>query len=187
MRLRKSRISKLPNASGSRVRARSSYFLCKGWPWDTHAFCCFELLRVIRLGGLLRSRAASHNHFFYKPVITEKRGAVGLFSSISHFLYLRQILHTWRLRSICHCSDAPGRAPLIAYWTGPAELKIRFLPQVYATLIPIVLGIVVASGGEPLFNLFGFLMCLTSTSARACKSVLQVSRRALCLFVSSGS
>jgi hypothetical protein len=135
----------------------------------------------------LRSRAASHDHFFYKPKLTEKRGAVGLTVLINvaylvlevYIVYLAFAIDL----SLLRCSSAP----LIAYWTGPAELKIRFLLQVYATLIPIVLGIVVASGGEPLFNLFGFLMCLTSTSARACKSVLQVSQRALCVFVCSGS
>ena len=31
-----------------------------------------------------------------------------------------------------------------------------------------------ASGGEPLFNLFGFLAAITATAARAFKSVLQV-------------
>ncbi len=34
-------------------------------------------------------------------------------------------------------------------------------------------GIVVASGGEPLFHLIGFLACAGATAARACKSVLQ--------------
>ncbi|GBG71867.1 hypothetical protein CBR_g10803 [Chara braunii] len=43
----------------------------------------------------------------------------------------------------------------------------------YLTLIPVVLGIVIASNFEPLFDLFGFLMCITSTSGRALKSVVQ--------------
>ena len=45
--------------------------------------------------------------------------------------------------------------------------------QVYATLVPIVLGIVVASRAEPLFHLFGFLACVTATFCRALKSVIQ--------------
>ncbi|KAJ4838630.1 hypothetical protein Tsubulata_027256 [Turnera subulata] len=43
----------------------------------------------------------------------------------------------------------------------------------YVTLIPVVTGVVIASGGEPSFHLFGFLMCIGATAARAFKSVLQ--------------
>ncbi|KAK8628953.1 hypothetical protein V6N13_077814 [Hibiscus sabdariffa] len=43
----------------------------------------------------------------------------------------------------------------------------------YVTLIPVVAGVVIASGGEPLFHLFGFIMCIGATAARALKSVLQ--------------
>ncbi|KAF5204082.1 Udp-uronic acid transporter [Thalictrum thalictroides] len=43
----------------------------------------------------------------------------------------------------------------------------------YAALVPVVAGVVIASGGEPSFNLFGFIMCISATAARAFKSVLQ--------------
>ncbi|KAI3507424.1 hypothetical protein L1887_22410 [Cichorium endivia] len=43
----------------------------------------------------------------------------------------------------------------------------------YLTLVPVVTGVVIASGGEPSFHLFGFLMCIGATAARALKSVLQ--------------
>ncbi|KAK9157318.1 hypothetical protein Scep_003892 [Stephania cephalantha] len=43
----------------------------------------------------------------------------------------------------------------------------------YAALVPVVAGVVIASGGEPMFNLFGFVMCISATAARAFKSVLQ--------------
>ncbi|GMJ00800.1 UDP-uronic acid transporter 3 [Hibiscus trionum] len=43
----------------------------------------------------------------------------------------------------------------------------------YVTLIPVVAGVIIASGGEPLFHLFGFIMCIGATAARALKSVLQ--------------
>ncbi|KAJ4969669.1 hypothetical protein NE237_002768 [Protea cynaroides] len=43
----------------------------------------------------------------------------------------------------------------------------------YAALIPVVSGVIIASGGEPSFHLFGFIMCLSATAARAFKSVLQ--------------
>jgi hypothetical protein len=41
------------------------------------------------------------------------------------------------------------------------------------TLIPVVVGIVLASNSEPLFNIYGFIACLIATFARALKSVLQ--------------
>lgn len=44
---------------------------------------------------------------------------------------------------------------------------------VYMALVPVVCGIVIASNSEPLFHLFGFLVCLGSTAARALKSVVQ--------------
>ncbi|KAJ0987692.1 hypothetical protein J5N97_006048 [Dioscorea zingiberensis] len=43
----------------------------------------------------------------------------------------------------------------------------------YFTLIPVVTGVIIASGGEPSFHLFGFIMCIGATAARALKSVLQ--------------
>eukprot|EP00252_Welwitschia_mirabilis_P011455 TRINITY_DN2570_c0_g2_i3.p1 TRINITY_DN2570_c0_g2~~TRINITY_DN2570_c0_g2_i3.p1 ORF type:complete len:312 (+),score=19.94 TRINITY_DN2570_c0_g2_i3:505-1440(+) len=43
----------------------------------------------------------------------------------------------------------------------------------YATLVPVVAGVIIASGGEPSFHLYGFIMCIGATAARALKSVLQ--------------
>ncbi|KAK9913675.1 hypothetical protein M0R45_037485 [Rubus argutus] len=43
----------------------------------------------------------------------------------------------------------------------------------YLTLVPVVTGVIIASGGEPSFHLFGFLICVAATAARALKSVLQ--------------
>ncbi|XVF75758.1 hypothetical protein PTKIN_Ptkin13bG0212900 [Pterospermum kingtungense] len=43
----------------------------------------------------------------------------------------------------------------------------------YAALVPVVTGVVIASGGEPGFHWFGFIMCISATAARAFKSVLQ--------------
>eukprot|EP00798_Chlamydomonas_sp_ICE-L_P023644 gene23644-9173_t len=43
----------------------------------------------------------------------------------------------------------------------------------YLTLIPIASGVVITSGGEPLFHLFGFMLCLLATSGRALKTVVQ--------------
>ncbi|KAM0994247.1 hypothetical protein ACFX2I_009797 [Malus domestica] len=52
-------------------------------------------------------------------------------------------------------------------------IKKREAWLTYAALIPVVAGVIFASGGEPSFHLFGFVMCITATSARAFKSVLQ--------------
>jgi drug/metabolite transporter (DMT)-like permease len=40
-------------------------------------------------------------------------------------------------------------------------------------LLSVVLGIVVSTNSEPLFHLFGFLVCVGSTAGRALKSVVQ--------------
>ncbi|XP_043716009.1 probable sugar phosphate/phosphate translocator At1g12500 [Telopea speciosissima] len=46
-------------------------------------------------------------------------------------------------------------------------------PQVYLALVPVVFGIVISTNSEPLFHLFGFLVCIGSTAGRALKSVVQ--------------
>ncbi|GJP42541.1 hypothetical protein CLOM_g2094 [Closterium sp. NIES-68] len=43
----------------------------------------------------------------------------------------------------------------------------------YAALIPVVMGVVIASGSEPSFHLFGFIICIAATAARALKTVVQ--------------
>jgi drug/metabolite transporter (DMT)-like permease len=44
----------------------------------------------------------------------------------------------------------------------------------YASLVPVVTGIVVATGFDPSFHLLGFCACLLATAGRALKTVLQV-------------
>ncbi|KAK8456609.1 hypothetical protein SEVIR_3G045900v4 [Setaria viridis] len=43
----------------------------------------------------------------------------------------------------------------------------------YGALVPVVAGVVIATGGEPSFHLFGFIMCVGATAGRALKTVLQ--------------
>jgi drug/metabolite transporter (DMT)-like permease len=45
--------------------------------------------------------------------------------------------------------------------------------EVYLALLSVVLGIVVSTNSEPLFHLFGFLVCVGSTAGCALKSVVQ--------------
>jgi drug/metabolite transporter (DMT)-like permease len=46
--------------------------------------------------------------------------------------------------------------------------------RTYAALVPVVVGIVVATGFEPSFHMLGFCVCMLATGLRALKSVLQV-------------
>lgn len=59
-------------------------------------------------------------------------------------------------------------ALLAAVMMGHRESK-----SVYLSLIPVIVGIIIASGAEPMFNMAGFLAALTATAGRALKSVLQ--------------
>lgn len=43
----------------------------------------------------------------------------------------------------------------------------------YSTLIPVVVGVIMASGGEPSFHIVGFLTAILATAGRAFKSVVQ--------------
>lgn len=49
----------------------------------------------------------------------------------------------------------------------------RETQAVYLSLVPVIVGIVIASHAEPMFNLIGFCAALTATAGRALKSVLQ--------------
>lgn len=53
-------------------------------------------------------------------------------------------------------------------------LNSRETARTYAALLPVVIGIVIATGAEPSFNLAGFAASVMATAARAFKSVLQV-------------
>lgn len=52
-------------------------------------------------------------------------------------------------------------------------LRSRESPAVYISLIPVIVGIMIASGAEPMFNISGFAAALLATAGRALKSVLQ--------------
>ena len=44
----------------------------------------------------------------------------------------------------------------------------------YLALIPVVLGIIIATGFEPSFHMLGFLVCVSATALRGFKTVFQV-------------
>lgn len=52
-------------------------------------------------------------------------------------------------------------------------LNNRETARTYAALLPVIIGIVIATGAEPSFNMAGFSASVIATAARALKSVLQ--------------
>lgn len=65
-------------------------------------------------------------------------------------------------------ATTPAFTALLAALMGHRESK-----AVYLSLIPVIIGIVIASGAEPMFNIIGFAAALMATAGRAFKSVLQ--------------
>lgn len=86
-----------------------------------------------------------------------------------------------RLSACLYADEAQGhghtqlsefrRSPLLIVFTAAG---VRESVLTYFTLVPIAGGVVIASGGEPLFNLLGFMACIIATCCRALKSVVQV-------------
>jgi hypothetical protein len=52
-------------------------------------------------------------------------------------------------------------------------MNARETPVVYLSLVPVVVGVIMASGAEPMFNMIGSVAAVTAACARALKSVLQ--------------
>ncbi len=48
---------------------------------------------------------------------------------------------------------------------------VREHAVVYLSLLPVMGGVIINSGGEPLFHLLGFSLCMTATAGRAIKTV----------------
>lgn len=63
--------------------------------------------------------------------------------------------------------------PLCTAGLAFAMLGQREPRRVYLTLIPVVAGVILATGAEPSFQLLGFLAAVFATFARAFKSILQ--------------
>lgn len=66
-------------------------------------------------------------------------------------------------------ATTPAFTALLGYMIGHQ----RESRTVYLSLVPVVVGVVIASGAEPMFNMLGFVAAVTAASARALKSVLQ--------------
>lgn len=57
-----------------------------------------------------------------------------------------------------------------------ALLKQREHWAVYVALVPVMAGLVIATGAEPSFHVVGFAATVGATALRALKTVLQVTR-----------
>lgn len=64
--------------------------------------------------------------------------------------------------------------PAMTAFAAFALLGTTERPLTYGTLIPIMVGIMLAAGFEPSFHAVGFLACFGASAARALKAVLQV-------------
>lgn len=79
------------------------------------------------------------------------------------------------LQTPVECIQAIGATtPAFTAALSLVVLRTKESARTYFALLPVVVGIVIATGAEPSFNLAGFSAAVVATSARAFKSVLQV-------------
>lgn len=85
------------------------------------------------------------------------------------------VMGIWALKYIPVSFDQAIGATTPAFTAILAVVIVRRWeqPLTYATLIPVILGVMIASRGEPGFHLAGFLLCVASTVCRGLKAVLQ--------------
>jgi hypothetical protein len=77
-------------------------------------------------------------------------------------------------RSYVHTQAVGATTPAFTVLLGWLIYGHTETQRVCCALIPVVLGIVITSGFEPSFHIIGLLFLLSSTAARAYKSLLQV-------------
>mmetsp|Transcript_8880 Transcript_8880/g.18410 ORF Transcript_8880/g.18410 Transcript_8880/m.18410 type:complete len:334 (-) Transcript_8880:594-1595(-) len=159
-----------------------------------------SLWYVVNIGILLLNKIVINDHFRYPVALTLlhqafcylcadfciKAGVAPLQNlnsrkQLFHVILLSQtfgfsiVTGIWCLQYIPVSFDqaigstTPAFTALIALvFIGRSER-----PLTYLTLVPVVVGIAIASFGEPSFHLIGFLLSVASTGARSLKSVLQ--------------
>jgi len=128
-----------------------------------HMLSCLILSVVIRLTGLVpRQHIRSRRHLFKVFVLS----IVFVVSVVGGNISLRFI-------PVSFNQAIGATTPFFTALLSLCILRKKETAEVYITLVPVVVGIVLASNSEPLFHLWGFLACFTATFARALKSVLQ--------------
>lgn len=73
----------------------------------------------------------------------------------------------WQRTAMCSAAVATGSSAADVWSKRPAVAAAQ---EVYLSLVPVVVGIIIASGAEPSFQLFGFTAAVAATAARAFKS-----------------
>lgn len=129
-----------------------------------HMLSCFVLSVVVRCcsSSSNRQQIKSRKHMFKIAVLA----FVFVISVVGGNISLRFI-------PVSFNQAIGATTPFFTAMLSLVILRKRETIEVYMTLIPVVVGIVLASNSEPLFNIYGFIACLIATFARALKSVLQ--------------
>ncbi|KAL0337942.1 UNVERIFIED_CONTAM: udp-uronic acid transporter 1 [Sesamum calycinum] len=128
--------------------------------------CLIILWYSTNIGVLLLNKFLLSNYGFAFPIFLTMchMSACALLSYIS-IMFLKLV----QIQRIKSRSQFLKIATLSIVFCG----SVRESWVTYACLVPVVAGVVIASGGEPSFHLYGFIMCVSATAARAFKSVLQ--------------
>jgi drug/metabolite transporter (DMT)-like permease len=128
-----------------------------------HMVSCLILSVVIRISGIApRQHIRSRRHLFKVSILS----IVFVISVVCGNISLRFI-------PVSFNQAIGATTPFFTALLSLCILRKKETVEVYITLIPVVVGIVLASNSEPLFHLWGFLACFIATFARALKSVLQ--------------
>lgn len=128
-----------------------------------HMVMCAFLAFCVRVSGIVpRQGIKSRRHFIKVAVLA----VVFVTSVVGGNISLRYI-------PVSFNQAIGATTPFFTALLSLFIMRHKETAEVYVTLVPIVLGIVVASNSEPLFHLWGFLACFSATFARALKSVLQ--------------
>ncbi|XP_077253151.1 UDP-URONIC ACID TRANSPORTER 1-like [Tasmannia lanceolata] len=154
------------------------------------------------IGVLLLNKFLLSNYGFHFPIFLTMchMSACALFSYIS--IVLMKIVPLQMINSKTQFFKIAGLSVVFCTSVVGGNISLRYLPVsfnqavgattpfftalfayfmtfkremwgTYAALVPVVAGVIIASGGEPSFHLYGFIMCISATAARAFKSVLQ--------------
>ncbi|KAK9907658.1 hypothetical protein WJX75_007760 [Coccomyxa subellipsoidea] len=128
-----------------------------------HMLACVVLSQAANASGLVRVQPLQSRQQFYKV------------STLATTFLLSVVLGNVALRYIpVSFSQAMGAVtPAMTALATFLLLGTMEQPLTYATLIPVMVGIVLAAGFEPALNVIGFLACFGASGARALKAVLQ--------------
>eukprot|EP00884_Botryococcus_braunii_P000252 jgi/Botrbrau1/10227/Bobra.0362s0017.1 len=128
-----------------------------------HMLACTVMSYAAEVAGIVRRQSmTSHVHFLKVAALsTAFLCSVALGNSSLRFI------------PVSFAQAIGATTPVFTAVLAFVMLKQQETAGVYLTLVPVVAGIVIATGFEPSFNLIGFSLAVFSTASRALKSVLQ--------------